>query len=386
MPLLHAAMIVMGLASLSVAASYAVLTLIASLAWRTRKPPQPAPVLPRVTVLKPLCGYEPDLYEHLRSFCRQQYPSYQVVFGVRDAFDPALAVVYQLVAEFPTLPIELVIDPRQHGHNAKISNLINMMAHARHDVLVIADSDTFVAPDYLTTVTAPLLDPNVGLVTCVYHDMPTQGVWSRLGAMYINEWYMPAVLLARLFGHRSYASGQTLCLRRDTLQAIGGLPALANHLAEDYQLGKLIRGLGLRIVLSHNMVQAQHHETDFYSLTRHELRWMRTIRVLRPHSFRMMFLSFSLPLAGCGMLLLAAQSSLSLVAWALFATTAAARLLLHVQHRLRDDRSMIRDFWLLPARDLLIFWVWCRSFFTTGVSWRGSEFHVDADGIMRRQP
>ena len=318
MPLIHPFMAIIGLASLAVAASYAVLTLVAALVWQIRRASTHLLRLPPVTVLKPLCGAEPGLYEHLRSFCRQDYSEFQIVFGVRDLADPALSVVERLVAEFPSLPIDIVVNPQQHGSNCKTSNLINMLTQARHDVLAMADSDTFVGPDYLTTVTAPLLDHKVGLVTCLYQDMPTQGIWSRLGAMYINEWYMPAVLLARLFGYQGYASGQTLCLRRDTLQAIGGLEAIANHLADDYRLGELVRGLGLRIVLSTNVVKAQHHEPDLDSLTRHELRWMRTIRVLRPRSFRMMFLTFSLPLAIFGIVLTAVESSLSTTAWVLF--------------------------------------------------------------------
>ena len=140
--------------------------------------------------------------------------------------------------------------------------------------------------DYLATVTAPLLDSGVGLVTCMYRGMPTPRIWSRLGAMYINEWYMPSVLLAWLFGHQGYVSGQTICVRRDTLQAIGGLRAVVDHLADDYRLGELVRRLGLRIVLSPYVVKGEHHEPKAGSLIRHELRWMRTLRVLRPRSFR----------------------------------------------------------------------------------------------------
>jgi ceramide glucosyltransferase len=259
-----------------------------------------------------------------------------------------------------------------------------MVARARHDVLAMADSDTFVGPDYLTIVTAPLLDRNVGLVTCIYRGVPTMGIWSRLGAMYINEWYVPSVLLAWLFGYRGYVSGQTLCLRRDTLQAIGGLRAMANHLAEDYRLGAVIRGLGLRIVLSPYALKAQHHEPNLGSLARHELRWMRTIRVLRPYSFPFLFITFSLPLAIFGVMLTAAAPAISTTGWAFFQATVMARLALHFLNRLRGDRPPLREFWLLPARDLLMCWAWGRSFFTTRVTWRGNEFDVDADGVMRR--
>ena len=383
MPSIQALMTVVGFVCLGLAAGYAVVTVVAVLVWRMQRRPNKARSMPPVTVLKPLCGAEPGLLEHLRSFCRQDYPEFQIVFGVRDASDPACAVVKRLAAEFPTVPIELVINPQLHGSNLKIGNLINMLPYARHDILAMADSDAFVDTDYLATVTAPLLDPDVGLVTCIYRGTPTKGIWSRLGAMYINEWYVPSVLLAWLFGYQGYVSGQTVCLRRDTLDALGGLRVLANHLADDHRLGELVRGLGLRIVLSPYVVDGEHHEPTFDSLTRHELRWMRTIHVLRPRSFRLIFISFSLPLAVLGLIAAAAESSPSTAAWVLFGITLLARLVLHVVHRLRDDRAPVSDLWLLPARDLLICWVWCRSFFTSHVTWRGNEFDVDADGVMR---
>jgi ceramide glucosyltransferase len=383
MPSIQALMTGVGFVCLGLAAGYALVTVVAVLVWRMQRGPNKARSMPPVTVLKPLCGAEPGLYEHLCSFCRQDYPEFQIVFGVRDAADPACAVVKRLVAEFPSVPIELVINPQLHGSNLKISNLINMLPYARHDTLAMADSDAFVATDYLATVTAPLLDPDVGLVTCIYRGTPTKGIWSRLGAMYINEWYVPSVLVAWLFGYQGYVSGQTVCLRRDTLRALGGLRVLANHLADDHRLGELVRGLGLRIVLSPYVVDGEHHEPTFGSLTRHELRWMRTIHVLRPRSFRLIFFSFSLPLAVVGLIAALSESSVSAAAWVLFGITLLARLALHFVHRLHDDRPPVSDLWLLPARDLLICWVWCRSFFTSHVTWRGKEFDVGSDGVMR---
>jgi len=384
MPSIHTLVAFIGIASLCVAAGYSVLILLAMFAWQVRAAAVTSLPLPPVTILKPLCGGEPGLYERLRSFCQQDYPEFQIVFGVRDLADPACTAVRRLLTEFPRLPIDIVVNPQQHGSNCKTSNLINMLSRARHDVLVMADSDVLVGSDYLASVTAPLLNDDVGLVTCIYHGVPTPRIWSRLGAMYINEWYVPSVLLAWLFGHQSYASGQTLCLRRHTLQAIGGLREIANHLAEDYRLGELIRGLGLRIVLSPYVVQAGHHEPTLESLVRHELRWMRTIRVLRPRSFRLMFLTFSLPLAILGMVLTYVESLPSMLAWVLFGTAFTARLTLHFMHRMRDEPPLLADLWLLPARDLLIYCIWCRSFFTSRVTWRGNSFDVGADGVMRR--
>ena len=384
MPSLHLLLAIIGFAASVLAAAYGLVVLLAALVWRLRPFPVNLPRPAPVTLLKPLCGLEPGLYEHLRSFCLQEQAELQIVFGVRDPADPALEVAKRLAADFPQLAIDIVVSPQLHGGNHKISNLINMMAHARHDVLVMADSDTWVGPDYLATVTAPLQDPAVGLVTCIYRGVPTPGVCSRLGAMYVNEWFVPSVLLAFLFGHTGYATGQTLCLRRETLQAIGGLDALADHLADDYRLGELVRGLGLRIAVSPYVVDAQHHEPDLASLVGHELRWMRTTRVLRPLSACFMFLSFSLPLGALGVLLAAGAPRLLAPSWGLFLLTAAARLALHFVQRPDSRLAPRSDLWLLPLRDLLTCWVWCRSFLSYRVSWRGSHFDVDAQGVMRR--
>ena len=377
-------MSVIGLVFLSIAVSYGFLTLVAAVRWYLRRPVPRSSIRPPVTLLKPLCGAEPSLYEHLRSFCCQQYPEYQIVFGVRDPADPALEVVQRLISEFPMLSIDVVVNPRLHGSNYKIGNLINMLEAARHEVLIIADSDVRVAPDYLDCVTAPLEDPTIGLVTCVYEDLPTDGVWSRLGAMYINEWYIPSALLAAFFGHRNYASGQTLGLRRASLDKIGGFGGMSNHLADDYRLGELIRDLGLRIELSPTPVMAEHHEPTAESLVRHELRWMRTIRALRPRSFLLMFLSFSLPVALAGLLLSIADAATTTLAWTLFDAALAIRLALHFAHRIRHHRPLFPDLWLLPVRDLLLCWIWIQSFFSSRITWRGREFDVDSDGIMHR--
>jgi ceramide glucosyltransferase len=384
LPILHLLLGLIGLAQLFFAAAYVILALVAALVWQLRRVPPAVSGLPPISVLKPLCGDEPYLYENLRSFCLQRYPEFQIVFGVRDEHDPAVPVVQRLQAEFPRLPIDLIINPAQHGSNRKVSNLINMLAHARHDVLTMADSDVRVRPDYLAAVTAPLRDPKVGLVTCIFRDVPTPQVWSRLGAMYVNEWFMPSVLLAWLFGHAAYASGQTLCMRRDTLRAIGGLDTIANHLAEDHQLGELVRAQGQRIALSRYLLRTARSEPSFALLTRHELRWMRTLQVLRPRSFRLLFLSFSLPLALVGGLLAAAEPAVAPLAWALVTTTVAARLALYLVHRLGGDRPLFSDLWLMPVRDILMCWIWLRSFFAARLNWCGNEFSVGSDGIMRK--
>lgn len=384
MAALHPMAAALGLLALGSAVLYSLLNLAALAAWRLRRGPAAAAVLPPVTLLKPLCGAERGLYQNLRSFCDQDYPEFQVVFGVRDPLDPALAVARRLREEFPCRRIDIVVSPRQHGGNRKISNLVNMLEYAAHELLVMADSDAIVGRDYLRAVTAPLQDPRVGLVTCIYRDLPTRQVWSRLGAMYINEWYIPSVLLAWLFGHKGYASGQTLGIRRERLQGVGSLRAIADHLADDYKLGELVRAQGGCIVLSPYVPRTEHDERTFAELLRHEVRWMRTLKVLRPRCFRLLFLSFSLPVALAGALLLSAAAAPPVPVRAGLLIVVLARLILHVAGRAARREEMLADLWLVPARDLLLLWVWARGFCTSRLTWRGTEFDVGADGIMRK--
>ena len=327
-----------------------------------------------VTILKPLCGPEPMLYECLRSFCDQEYPAFQIVFGVRDNDDPAVDVVRRLQREFPGLELALAANAAQHGTSRKVSNLINMMPLARHDNLVLADSDIRVGRDYLRRVVAPLHDPRVGVVTCAYRGAPQPGIWSLLGALFINEWFLPSVRLAALAGSRAFAFGATIALRRDVLVAIGGLQAVVNSLADDYRLGELTRRLGLSTVLSDVVVETSVHEASLGDLLRHELRWLRTIRAVQPVGYSLAFVTFGVPVAAVGSALTACAKP----ALVMLGVTLAARLSLHWVVRRRD--SALSHLWLLPVRDALGLMLWAWSFVTRRVQWRYDRFLVRRDG------
>jgi ceramide glucosyltransferase len=381
----HSLIALIGVLLLGLAAAYDAFIFIAMLVWQLRRTRiRLATSRPPVTLLKPLCGAEPELYENLRSFCLQDYPTYQIVFGAHDAADPAVAIARQLAREFPALSIDVVIDNSLHGSNRKVSNLISMLRCARHDILIIADSDARVGRDYLSAVSSPLLDHAVGMVTCIYRRIPARDLWSRLGAMYINDWYMPSVLLAWLFGHRNYASGQTMGLRRDTLEAVGGLPAVVNLLADDFKLGELVRGLGLQIVLSHYIPETVQEEQMASTLISHEVRWMRTIRALAPAGYRFLFLSFTLPLQAAGFALTIADPGLAFRLLPLLWATLICRVGVSSVPRLAQRRIPLSDLCLLPLRDLLLCWAWSRALFTSRVSWRGTEFDVGVRGVIRR--
>jgi ceramide glucosyltransferase len=330
---------------------------------------------PRVTVLKPLCGDEPDLYRCLKSFCVQNYPQYQIVFGVQDPADVSLATAYRLQAELPTQDIVVVINPRVHGSNSKVSNLANILPAARHRIVVAADSDVMVDPDYLRRVTAPLADPTVGLVTSLYRARPVGGVWSQLVALFINEWFMPAVRVARSFGNVSFTSGVTIAMRRQTLEALGGFEAFADVLADDYWLGERTRRLGLKTVTTERGVDTVVAEPNLGSACRHELRWLRTIRSVQPRTYPPLGITFTLPVATLGTLLAGADS----VVLGLAAAAVVARVLLN--HLARPARAPL---WLVPVGDLLTFALWCWSFASRRVHWRTGVFAVQADGSMQR--
>lgn len=331
--------------------------------------------LPAATILKPLRGAEPETYECLRSFCDQTYPEFQVVFGVCDSNDPAVAIVDRLKREFPQRDLQIVADRRQHGSSRKVSNLINMMPLARHEYLVLSDSDVRVNRDYLAKVVAPLLDGGVGIVTCAYQGSPREGLWSLLGSLFINEWFMPSVRVAAMAGSRAFAFGSTIAIRRQVLADIGGFTSIANQLADDYRLGESTRRLGLRTVLSEVVVDISVAEATFSELVRHELRWLRTIRALRPLGYGFSFVTFGVPVAALGAVLAGGAGPTI----AMLAVTAIARILLHLSVRKTAGSPMLQ-LAVLPLRDLLSLSLWAWSFVTRGVQWREEYYHVTRDG------
>ena len=203
---------------------------------------------PAVTILKPLHGLEPGLFDNLASFCRQSYGGpVEIVFGVQNPDDPAIGVVRRIERAFPRLPITLVVDARLHGANRKVSNLVNMSPHIRHEIVVLADSDMRVGPDYLAGLAGCLARSDVGAVTCLYHGIPAGSRWSQLSALSIDTHFLPSVVVGTALGLAKPCFGSTIALRRETLAAIGGFGVLSNELADDYALGAAVRRLGLRV-------------------------------------------------------------------------------------------------------------------------------------------
>jgi ceramide glucosyltransferase len=349
---------------------------VATRAFAARIPGQPAESLP-ASVLKPLCGEDPELYANLASFCRQDYPSWQIVFGVQDPSDPAIAVVRRVIAEFPDADLKLVVENGRGSGNLKVANLQNMLPAARHELIVIADSDMRVSPGYLAAVTAPLHDPAIGLVTCLYRGVPAGGVWSRLAALHINHGFLPQVLVAERLGPSGGCFGATIALRRDTLAAIGGFAAIADTLADDHALGAAVRRLGREVVLSPYIVDDIIAEPSLGALFRHELRWARTIRAIAPAGFLGSVLTQPMVLA----LAAVALGGQPVAAPTMLLAALACR---GVMVRMVDRALALppTPLWLLPGRDLLSFAVFIASFFTRTVAWRDRTFRIGRNGRL----
>jgi len=349
---------------------------VAVLRFVRRQVPR-APDRPAVSMMKPLHGDEPDLYENLRSFAEQDYPALQIVLGVNDQQDGALPAARALMRDRPTCDIALVVDARAKGSNRKVANLENMFELARHDVLVLADSDMRVDRHYLGAVTAPLLDRSNGAVTCVYKGVSTGGRWSELGAMHINFGFLPSALVAESLGLGGGCFGATIALRRETLQRIGGFARMRDELADDHRIGDGVRALGLAVVLSPYIVEARVSEHGLAGLWRHELRWARTERAMAPAGFAGSVLSHPVAIAA----LAAAAAGFGLTALIFLVISCVLRW---ATARVIADALGVPPAkpWLLPVRDALSFAVFVASFFGRTVFWRDQVFHVGASGRM----
>ncbi len=352
----------------------------------------PGYALPSVSILKPLAGVEPNLAENLGSFCRQDYPDYEVIFGVADADDPAAGVARKAMREHPSCRTRLIIGEWSaaatcQAANRKVANLCAMQPEARGDLIVVADSDTRVSPQYLRWVAAGFSAAKggtrlpVGAVTCIYRGAPaTGGLWATLGSLFINDHFMPSVLVAARLGPLDFCLGATMAVRRHTLHEIGGFAALADHLADDRMLGRLVYERGYGIALSPYVVEHDVAETSFSDLWHHEVRWHRTIFSARPLGYAFSFVTYVLPLAG-----IAAACLRNAAGWSLLGAAVVMRLALHERARRALDGSRMDPLWVLPLRDLLSAGEWAAGFFANRVGWRGRRLSIDKSGKITRE-
>ena len=343
------------------------------------QPPLPDSQLPPLSILKPLKGVDPEIWESFCSHCAQECPEFQIqiqmIFGVSDPADPAIEVVRKLQSKYPNREIELIVCDRVLGPNIKVSNLVQMLPAARHELLLVNDSDIRVPPDYLRKVITPLADASVGLVTCLYHAVASPTLGSRLEALGISTDFVPGVLSARFLEKGlHFGLGSTLAFRRRDLEAIGSFEALLDYLADDYELGRRIAATGKRVELSAATVTTFLPAYTLRQFFRHQLRWSRTIRDARRWGYAGLLFTFGLPWAL--VTLLVAQGAAW--AWALFALTFAARLAVGFVAAVvvLHDRQALSNIFLLPLRDLIAPFIWAAGFLGNRIHWRGDVFDL----------
>jgi ceramide glucosyltransferase len=354
-----------------------------SAAWGARRfaqrPTSAAPTAwPDVSILKPLHGVEAQLSENIETYLNQDYGGkIQVICGVQDPDDSAIPVVISLMQRYPGLDLQLVVNGAAHGSNRKVSNLINMRQVARHPLIVLADSDIAVDPNYLRTLAVALAEPGAGAVTCLYRGAPNGGFWSRLSVMAVDDHFLPNTILGLALGLARPCLGATIALSRETLSRIGGFEAVANQLADDYAIGKAVRRAGLRVVLPPMLVAHSFQETSLSEVVRHELRWARTIFTVDPVGYIGSGVTHALPLS----LMAAALRGFDALGLAAALSALACRLFL--KYRLTREFDLPNpNYALLVVRDILSFAVYLASFWSTRVSWRGQDFAVARDGTL----
>jgi ceramide glucosyltransferase len=331
---------------------------------------------PSITILKPLNGDEPGLFENLASFCCQDYRGpIQIIFGVQDRNDHAIAVVEQLRRLQAAPAIDLVIETRVHGLNRKVSNLINMAQRIRHEIVVVADSDMRVDPDYLTRIVAALDRPGVGAVSCLYYGIPAAGIWSSLFALGINGYFLPGVLVGLALGLTQPCLGSTIALRRSRLTAIGGFAAVSSSMADDYALGQALRAHGYAVSMLPFAVSHMCTSASAGELWDQEVRWGRTIRSIDPWGYAGSVLGYPVAWA-----LMAGLTSTTAGSLELAMTTAALSIACRIALLRQVERAFGLEpqaYWLVPLRDLFSFVVSVSSFFGKDVNWRGRSYRLE---------
>ncbi len=386
---LSGALLGIALAGLISSTVYLALVAIAACRFRARARgvgASASPPLP-VSVLKPLHGDEPRLEECLESVFAQPWERFEVIFGARDPDDPAWGVVSRLQRKYPGVATRTVVSGDPVLPNPKVSSLVPMAARASFDYVVIADSDVRAKKEYLAEIVRPLVDRNIGLVTCLYRGIPTTGLGSRLDALGMTVEMSSGVLVADMLEGMRFALGPTVATRKDVLGAIGGIASLGAYCADDYVLGQRVHAAGKTVVLSHHVVDQMANAPSLRAFLAHQIRWMRSTRHSRPWGHIGSGLTFAMPFGLLG--LLAAVSGgrwalgLVLVGWAL--TNRLAQCLLVGGWALRD-RGAVRWAWLYPLRDLLGFYTWCASFAGAAIVWRGVRYELGPGGRMRRVP
>ena len=340
---------------------------------------------PPITVLKPIRGADDALYENLKSFVEQDYPAFQVIFGVAERSDPAYEIAERLVSGYPEKELLVVETGPPDSPNRKVSNLAAMYGFSKYDIILIADADMRVGRDYLARVVEGFSEPSVGLVTCPYRGCYPESIGAAFETLSINADFFPSVTVAERLEGISFALGATMAARREALDRIGSFEALRDFLADDYQFGNKIYKAGYKLSLSRYVVDSVQGRGSFREYFTHQLRWGRTYRACRPASY--FFAGLTKGTAIAALFLLA--SGFSPAGWGLFSADLALRnsLALWLESKYIKAPGALKYYWLLPLRDLAGALIWALSFTGSDVRWKGESFRINREGRMvKKQP
>jgi len=341
--------------------------------FRRRREPS-ADFAPPVSILKPLKGLEREAYENLASFCRQDYPEYEILFAVDDDRDPAIPIIERLTRDFPRVPIRLLVGTTIPASNNKVAKLCRLQPVARHETLVMSDGDIRVKPDYLRRAVSPFRDPTVGAVTCLYRGMTDSNLWSELEDLSLTTDWLASTLVARKFEGVTFALGATIAVTRSRLAEMGGFEALADCAADDYELGRRIAALGYRVELVPCEIQTHCASGTPRQFFLHHLRWGVVIRHCRPWGYAGLLFTKGLLWS----LAAAMVAPSRLVAIGYLAIPLAARLAMAFSFGSygMKDPLLPKRWWLIPLRDALELFIWVATLFSNSVIWRGSKYYV----------
>lgn len=354
--------------------AYYIAATIAALRFFRREGARRPPVsfAPPASLLKPVRGIDFGSYENFASFCRQDYPEYEILFAVNDSADPAVPLIQRLIAEFPERHIRLFIRADWLGANRKVNKLARLAREARHEILVITDGDVRVAPHYVREVIAPLADDSVGAVTSFYRGISEKNLGAELEAIGASSDFFAGVLVADWMEGMSFALGASMATTKRWMQKIGGFEAIAGMHSDDYELGNRIAKAGGTVVLSREAVWTMYPAQTLTAFWRHQIRWARTVRLCRPLSYAGLLFTHGLPWA----VLAALIAPVKWIGAGYLATYLILRFLMGWTvgvWGVRDD-VLRRRIWLLPLRDAIHFFVWLGSFASNRITWGGEEF------------
>jgi ceramide glucosyltransferase len=379
-PVIRYALLALAVAPLG----YYVVAIIAAGKFFRKRPSPTSDFTPSISILKPIRGLDREAYENFSSFCRQDYPEFEILFCATDAEDPAVSVIEQIIRDFPARSIRLLIGSEQLGASDKVNKLCRMAREAKHGIVIVSDSDVRVEPGFLRAVVAPFSDSKVGGVTCLYRGITDSSFAADLEALGNSTDFSAGVLVAWLFGGVKFMLGAVMATTKARLAEVGGFESMVDHFSDDYELGSRIAARGYRIELSTFPVSIVYPQMTFRDALRQQIRWNLSVRYSRPWGH--LGLIFTQGLAWLVVVVSLVHTWLAALGYAAAYSLLQTDMALSVGARGMGDKIVRQEQWMMPFREAFAFFAWVLSFFPQRIHWRGQEFHVRERRLVPVRP